>query len=51
MGTWISHLRIAENLISHFPEVDEVTFTFGKISRPIPGFPTKIGHSLTHPKK
>jgi hypothetical protein len=32
MGTWISHLRIAENLLSHFPEVDEVTFTFGNLS-------------------
>lgn len=32
MGTWISHLRIAENLLPHFPEVDEVTFTFGNLS-------------------
>ncbi len=32
MGTWISHLRIAENLLPHFPEVDEVAFTFGNLS-------------------
>src|SRR5215510_1303814 len=32
MGTWISHLRIAERLLSQFPELDEVTFTFGNLS-------------------
>ena len=32
MGTWISHLRVAENLLSHFPELDEVTFSFGNLS-------------------
>ena len=32
MGTWISHLRIAENLLNHFPKLDEVTFTFGNLS-------------------
>ena len=32
MGTWISHLRIAEKLLEHFPELDEVTFTFGNLS-------------------
>ena len=32
MGTWISHLRIAENLLDHFPELDEITFTFGNLS-------------------
>jgi hypothetical protein len=32
MGTWISHLRVAENLLGHFPELDEVTFSFGNLS-------------------
>lgn len=32
MGTWISHLRIAENLLNHFRNLDEVTFTFGNLS-------------------
>jgi hypothetical protein len=32
MGSWISHLRIAEKLLGHFPELDEVTFAFGNLS-------------------
>jgi len=32
MGTWISHLRIAERLLRHLPELNEVTFTFGNLS-------------------
>lgn len=32
MGTWISHLRIAERLLPHLPELNEVTFTFGNLS-------------------
>lgn len=38
MGTWISHLRIAENLLQHLPGLDEVTFTFGNLS-PDSGIP------------
>jgi len=38
MGTWISHLRIAERLLGRFPELDEVTFTFGNLS-PDSGIP------------
>jgi hypothetical protein len=38
MGTWISHLRIAENLLEYFPNVDEVTFAFGNLS-PDSGIP------------
>ena len=32
MGTWITHLRVAEKLLEHFPGVDEVTFAFGNLS-------------------
>jgi len=32
VGTWISHLRVAENLLSHFRELDEVIFSFGNLS-------------------
>ena len=50
MGTWISHLRIADNLISHFPEVDEVTFTFGNLS-PDSGIPNKDWSQFDPPKE
>jgi len=50
MGTWISHLRIAENLISHFPEVDEVTFTFGNLS-PDSGVPNEDWTQFNPPKE
>jgi len=50
MGTWISHLRIAENLISNFPEVDEVTFTFGNLS-PDSGIPNEDWTQFDPPKE
>ncbi len=50
MGTWISHLRIAENLLSHFPEVDEVTFTFGNLS-PDSGIPNADWTEFDPPKE
>ena len=50
MGTWISHLRIAENLISYFPEVDEITFTFGNLS-PDSGIPNKTWTEFDPPKE
>jgi hypothetical protein len=50
MGTWISHLRIAENLLNHFPEVDEVTFTFGNLS-PDSGLPNADWTEFDPPKE
>jgi hypothetical protein len=41
MGTWISHLRIAENLLAAVPGLDEVAFTLGSLAPdsgiPVPG--------------
>lgn len=50
MGTWISHLRIAENLLSHFPEVDEATFAFGNLS-PDSGIPNADWTEFDPPKE
>jgi len=50
MGTWIVHLRIAENLLPHFPEVDEVTFTFGNLS-PDSGIPNADWTEFDPPKE
>lgn len=50
MGTWISHLRIAENLLPHFPELDEVTFAFGSLS-PDSGIPNADWTEFDPPKE
>ncbi|HEY3473812.1 MAG TPA: zinc dependent phospholipase C family protein [Anaerolineales bacterium] len=50
MGTWISHLRIAETLLSYFPEVDEVTFAFGNLS-PDSGMPNADWTEFDPPKE
>jgi len=50
MGTWISHLRIAEKLFEHFPELDEVTFTFGNLS-PDSGIPNADWTEFDPPKE
>ena len=50
MGTWISHLRIAENLLDHFPELDEITFTFGNLS-PDSGIPNANWTEFDPPKE
>jgi len=50
MGTWISHLRVAENLLSQFPELDEVTFTFGNLS-PDSGIPNADWTEFDPPKE
>ena len=50
MGTWISHLRIAEKLLHHFPNVDEVTFTFGNLS-PDSGIPNADWTQFDPPKE
>ncbi|HJR80719.1 MAG TPA: zinc dependent phospholipase C family protein [Anaerolineales bacterium] len=50
MGTWISHLRIAEKLMGHFPELDEVTFAFGNLS-PDSGIPNEDWTQFDPPKE
>ena len=50
MGTWISHLRVAENLLSYFPKLDEVTFTFGNLS-PDSGIPNADWTEFDPPKE
>jgi len=50
MGTWISHLRVAENLLPHFPKLDEVTFAFGNLS-PDSGIPNADWTEFDPPKE
>jgi hypothetical protein len=50
MGTWISHLRIAEKLLQFFPALDEVTFTFGNLS-PDSGVPNADWTGFDPPKE
>jgi hypothetical protein len=50
MTTWISHLRIAEKLLTHFPELDEVTFAFGNLS-PDSGIPNADWTEFNPPKE
>ena len=50
MGTWISHLRIAENLLNHFRNLDEVTFAFGNLS-PDSGIPNADWTEFDPPKE
>jgi hypothetical protein len=50
MGTWISHLRVAEALLPHFPELDEVTFAFGNLS-PDSGIPNNDWSEFDPPKE
>jgi hypothetical protein len=50
MGTWITHLRIAETLLKYIPELDEVTFTFGNLS-PDSGIPNADWTVFDPPKE
>lgn len=50
MGTWISHLRVAEQLVGHFPKLDEVTFAFGNLS-PDSGIPNEDWTQFDPPKQ
>ena len=50
MGTWICHLRIAEKLLSHFPELDKLTFTYGNLA-PDSGIPNKTWTEFDPPKE
>jgi hypothetical protein len=49
MGTWISHLRIAENLFSSIPNLDETAFTFGNLA-PDSGLPNADWTEFDPPK-
>jgi hypothetical protein len=50
VGTWISHLRVAETLLLHFPGLDEVTFAFGNLS-PDSGIPNADWTEFDPPKE
>lgn len=50
VGTWICHLRIAEKLLPHFPELDKVTFTFGSLA-PDSGIPNETWTEFDPPKE
>jgi len=50
MGTWICHLRIAEKLLPHFPEVDKTLFTFGNLA-PDSGIPNETWTEFDPPKE
>ena len=49
MGTWISHLRIAEKLLAAIPDLDEISFTFGNLS-PDSGLPNADWTQFEPPK-
>ena len=50
LGTWICDLRVAEKLLDHFPQLDEVTFTFGNLS-PDSGIPNADWTQFDPPKE
>jgi len=50
MGTWICHLRIAEKLLSHFPELDKTLFAFGNLA-PDSGIPNETWTEFEPPKE
>lgn len=50
MGTWICHLRVAEKLLPHFPEVDKTLFTFGNLA-PDSGIPNETWTEFDPPKE
>ena len=50
MGTWICHLRVAEKLLPHFPELDKTLFTFGNLA-PDSGIPNETWTEFDPPKE
>jgi hypothetical protein len=50
MGTWISHLRIAEQLLAGIPHLDEVTFIYGNVA-PDSGLPNADWSAFDPPKE
>lgn len=50
MGTWIYHLRVAEKLLPHFPEIDKTLFTYGNLA-PDSGIPNENWTEFDPPKE
>src|SRR5512141_989641 len=50
MGTWICHLRIAEQLLAALPDLDEVAFTCGNLA-PDSGIPNADWTVFDPPKE
>lgn len=50
MTTWISHLRVAENLLHHLPHLDERLFLFGSLA-PDSGLPNADWTEFDPPKE
>lgn len=50
MGTWISHLRIAENFLVEHPELDHTLFTIGNLA-PDSGVPNEDWSQFDPPKE
>jgi hypothetical protein len=50
MGTWISHLRIAEQLLTSMPQLDEVAFIYGNLA-PDSGLPNADWSAFDPPKE
>lgn len=50
MGTWICHLRIAEELLPTLPEIDATAFCFGNLA-PDSGLPNADGSAYDPPKE
>ncbi|HUS13661.1 MAG TPA: hypothetical protein VM536_01470 [Chloroflexia bacterium] len=49
MGTWISHLRVAENLLAHSPDLDAACFACGNLA-PDSGIPNADWTQFDPPK-
>jgi hypothetical protein len=50
VGTWIAHLRIAEELLKQLPELDEAAFAFGNLA-PDSGQPNEDWSQFDPPKE
>lgn len=50
MGTWISHLRIAEKTLAHLSDVEPTAFIFGSLA-PDSGIPNDDGSAYDPPKE
>jgi hypothetical protein len=50
MGTWVAHLRVAENLLASFPELDETLFAYGSLA-PDSGIPNADWTAFDPPKE
>jgi len=50
VGTWVCHLRIAQNLLARLPDLDEHAFTFGNLA-PDSGIPNSDWSKFDPPKE